>query len=466
MPADDRNRWNYGDSKLRWNASPKPASKPEEKAMISKILPAILFFSFLSFGATIDLKTAGAAGDGITDDSNAIQNAINTSQTGDTIQCYAGTYKLTKSITFKSSRTYQGLAGCILTGAIGGPLVQLEYDNAHDLKIDGFTFQGGGLMSNGSSTAHAANNLTISNNHFQNIILAGNYNADGIHAWVGTTNTTIAGNTFSNIYNSAAVNGWSEVCGAIWLFDSATTTVTGNTFSNTCQAMHFTARQNSSGLTITNNTIHMSARYNIEIQGTSNVNDVVVSGNYIDTPQPGINGQAGISLAVGGTGHQIKNNALLGPNQGNPSNQSDAIEAMGTGFVIQGNIAGHWGEAQLIGWSDNTWSTIGNTWCDMTDPAGRSIIYLEEGGFNPGVNTGNSYTSSCSGIAIPPPPGMSPCDLNNDGVTSVLDVQLAVNMSLGTIPCTANINGFGVCQVTTVQRVINAALGGACVLGP
>ncbi|HSR05608.1 MAG TPA: glycosyl hydrolase family 28-related protein, partial [Bryobacteraceae bacterium] len=101
--------------------------------MISKILPAILFFSFLSFGATIDLKTAGAAGDGITDDSNAIQNAINNSQTGDTIQCSAGTYRLTKSITFKSSRTYQGLAGCILTGAIGGPLVQLEYDNAHDL---------------------------------------------------------------------------------------------------------------------------------------------------------------------------------------------------------------------------------------------------------------------------------------------------------------------------------------------
>ena len=58
------------------------------------------------------------------------------------------------------------------------------------------------------------------------------------------------------------------------------------------------------------------------------------------------------------------------------------------------------------------------------------------------------------------------CDLNNDGVVSVLDVQLAVNMGLGVIPCTANINGPGVCAVTTIQRVVNAALGGTCVSGP
>ena len=63
-------------------------------------------------------------------------------------------------------------------------------------------------------------------------------------------------------------------------------------------------------------------------------------------------------------------------------------------------------------------------------------------------------------------PGASACDLNFDGVISVLDVQLAVNMSLGTTPCTANINGQGVCAVTTIQRVVNAALGGACVTGP
>ncbi|MEO8051749.1 MAG: hypothetical protein ABI833_15125, partial [Acidobacteriota bacterium] len=63
-------------------------------------------------------------------------------------------------------------------------------------------------------------------------------------------------------------------------------------------------------------------------------------------------------------------------------------------------------------------------------------------------------------------PAVSACDLNNDGAVSVLDVQLAVNMSLGLIPCSANINGQGQCQVTTIQRVVNASLGGTCVTGP
>jgi len=56
----------------------------------------------------------------------------------------------------------------------------------------------------------------------------------------------------------------------------------------------------------------------------------------------------------------------------------------------------------------------------------------------------------------------SACDLNLDGSVNVVDVQLGVNMSLGLAPCTANINGAGVCNVVTVQRVINAGLGGTC----
>jgi hypothetical protein len=134
------------------------------------------------------------------------------------------------------------------------------------------------------------------------------------------------------------------------------------------------------------------------------MNNVTVNNNYIDTPQPGINGQAGISLAVGGTGHQIKNNVLLGPNEGLPKNQSDAIEAMGAGFLIDHNIAGHWGVAQLIGWSDNTWQTTNNVWCDMNNAAPpANIISLEDHGQNPAVSTPNSIAASCAGVTFPPP---------------------------------------------------------------
>ncbi len=57
----------------------------------------------------------------------------------------------------------------------------------------------------------------------------------------------------------------------------------------------------------------------------------------------------------------------------------------------------------------------------------------------------------------------SPCDLNKDGSVNVTDVTLAVNMALGQASCTANISGTGGCNVTMVQRVVDAALpGGTC----
>jgi hypothetical protein len=69
-------------------------------------------------------------------------------------------------------------------------------------------------------------------------------------------------------------------------------------------------------------------------------------------------------------------------------------------------------------------------------------------------------------LAVVPQPGWSQnaCDLNVDGTVNVVDVQLATNMTLGLIPCTAAINGPGVCNIVVVQRVINTALGATCVV--
>jgi hypothetical protein len=60
---------------------------------------------------------------------------------------------------------------------------------------------------------------------------------------------------------------------------------------------------------------------------------------------------------------------------------------------------------------------------------------------------------------------LNACDLNSDGIVSKTDVDLAISMSLGSSPCTANIMGAGVCNVMVVQRIINASLGGGCVTG-
>jgi hypothetical protein len=59
------------------------------------------------------------------------------------------------------------------------------------------------------------------------------------------------------------------------------------------------------------------------------------------------------------------------------------------------------------------------------------------------------------------------CDLNDDGVVNVIDVQLEIDAALGLIPCGAgDLNGDGVCDSTDVQRVEAAALGLGCDVGP
>jgi hypothetical protein len=59
----------------------------------------------------------------------------------------------------------------------------------------------------------------------------------------------------------------------------------------------------------------------------------------------------------------------------------------------------------------------------------------------------------------------NPCDLNLDGQVNIVDVQLATNMALGLIPCTATVYAPGTCNLIVVQRVTNAALGSSCVTG-
>ena len=60
----------------------------------------------------------------------------------------------------------------------------------------------------------------------------------------------------------------------------------------------------------------------------------------------------------------------------------------------------------------------------------------------------------------------SACDVNRDGSTNVVDVQLQVNQALGAAACASDLNRDGSGNVIDVQRNVNAGLGGSCVLGP
>lgn len=56
--------------------------------------------------------------------------------------------------------------------------------------------------------------------------------------------------------------------------------------------------------------------------------------------------------------------------------------------------------------------------------------------------------------------GASACDLNDDGVVNVVDVQLAVDVDLGTLACPADLAG--ACTSSLPQEILNAALGEGC----
>ncbi len=59
------------------------------------------------------------------------------------------------------------------------------------------------------------------------------------------------------------------------------------------------------------------------------------------------------------------------------------------------------------------------------------------------------------------------CDLNDDGAANVVDVQAAVNATLGMAACRyQDVDANGSCNVVDVNRVVAATLGSACRVGP
>jgi len=76
------------------------------------------------------------------------------------------------------------------------------------------------------------------------------------------------------------------------------------------------------------------------------------------------------------------------------------------------------------------------------------------------VSGGGSFSVSASDPTIVL--RFSPCDLNQDSITTVADVQLILNQALGSAPAVNDLNQDGVVSVSDVQIVLNAALGLSC----
>jgi hypothetical protein len=117
--------------------------------------------------------------------------------------------------------------------------------------------------------------------------------------------------------------------------------------------------------------------------------------------------------------------------------------AQGNAFTIDSSIKGN-GWAHLITSSTGTFAAQFNQ-----SPAGTYASSTVS--FKAASSSGNGSQSQ------------NACDLNGDGTVNIVDVQLATNMYLGLLNCTANIAGPGVCSSLVVQQVVNAVLTGTCV---
>jgi hypothetical protein len=100
-----------------------------------------------------------------------------------------------------------------------------------------------------------------------------------------------------------------------------------------------------------------------------------------------------------------------------------------------------------------------NGWAHMITPSTPGGTYFAEWNQS-GAGTYASCSVSFHAASSQQP--VSACDLNADGVVNAIDTQIAVDMSLGLAPCTADVVGPGICNSTVVQDVVTAALGGGC----
>lgn len=95
------------------------------------------------------------------------------------------------------------------------------------------------------------------------------------------------------------------------------------------------------------------------------------------------------------------------------------------------------------------------------------------GNYTPGISAVNAGGTGSASLALtilasppPPPPPTLTCDLNHDGVVNILDVQLMTNQVLGLVGCNNDLTQNGSCDMPDITRVVIAAQGGACKIGP
>jgi parallel beta-helix repeat protein len=252
---------------------------------IQWLAPALLLTSIGAAAATFNVKDYGAMGDGIADDTPAIQKAINAASSGDTVYVPKGAYSIKHALQAKSHTAITGEsqngARILYAGTTQDAILRLN--NITGVEVSRLTLDGNnnvnaiaGIFAN-QGGRHSLHDLTIQN-------LAGAANGpiaihfNGNRSRVGVTDSTIANNTITNI---GVASAWGAGIRCSW--GSSHNRIIGNTITNTGRG-GILADNFSSDLVIQHNTVsgcgQKAVGLGIEVWG--GCDRALIEDNHID----------------------------------------------------------------------------------------------------------------------------------------------------------------------------------------
>jgi parallel beta-helix repeat protein len=291
----------------------------------------------------VNVRGFGAKGNGITDDTAAIQRAIDACPAQGTVTFPAGRYSV-RGLSLKPRCTYAGTEGSSTLLLKGRERFLLDISERSDIHVTGLILDsggaGGGIIARGDTPVRK---IRIDNCEFKNVPAGAAYPADlAIISTLGLIDSVIENNRFSN------------VAAGIWLTTVQNVDILNNVFQDVTKGNAITvapapaAFPSGANLRIIGNTGRNLARMGIETfrpdppNGSVLRAPIIENNTFTDWTAP--NGM-GISITHG-DGGVIRGNKVT--NASGPP-QNTGIEVIITNAQVVGNtVSGNFADGILV----------------------------------------------------------------------------------------------------------------------
>jgi Pectate lyase superfamily protein len=334
--------------------------------------------------ATVNVKSSGARGNGVADDTAAINRVIAKSSPGDTIFFPKGTYKISfpPGVVLEPLRTYRGdeKGKSKLIGTGGYSVATTKFNQAVDISLSYLVFDGGGLRLDGNAPA---SRLSVTNCTFQNIVTEGkNWTTHmGIYIGAGAEHSQFTHNKFYNIFTGGKYGLDDRDATGIFGYGLAHSTIADNTFDFVNEGIHiFFDATDGSDVLVARNRLTRVHRISMEFQH-DRTNGLVIEDNTVSDPLNPYWLTYGMSVAAStktGKGIIVQNNTVLANTpldlSLNPHNYYPyGLEVWGTNTIVRNNrVMGLWGIGIGIGAARNI-VVERNLICGKVTTYGKSI---------------------------------------------------------------------------------------------